>query len=104
MVKLIHDQHPLRIAVVVQQHRLDSSKSFKLQKQRYLLPHNITIAQFIAVLRKKLPVLRPEEAIFLFLHDQTIPTTSSTMAEIFKQYKDDDGFLYIWYSKENTFG
>lgn len=29
---------------------------------------------------------------------------ASLMSEIYAQYKDEDGFLYILYSGENTFG
>jgi GABA(A) receptor-associated protein len=45
----------------------------------------------------------PEKAIFVFV-DNHIPMQSSLMSAIYDQSKDKDGFLYIKYAGENTFG
>ena len=47
--------------------------------------------------------LSPEQAIFLFLNG-TIPSSNSLVHELYQQHKDVDGFLYVGYSVENTFG
>jgi len=47
--------------------------------------------------------LSPEKAIFLFVNN-VLPPTAELMSRIYKDYKDEDGFLYITYSGENTFG
>ena len=51
--------------------------------------------------RMKLP---PEQGIFLFIRKQIIPPHFMLMSSLYKEYKDDDGFLYITYTNENTFG
>jgi GABA(A) receptor-associated protein len=51
--------------------------------------------------QKWLPETPP--ALFLFI-DKVVPTSSMTMGEIYVEHKDVDGFLYIQYSGENTFG
>jgi len=33
-----------------------------------------------------------------------MPPTSCLIHDLYDKYKDDDGFLYISYSGENTFG
>jgi GABA(A) receptor-associated protein len=33
-----------------------------------------------------------------------IPPTAALLSTIFEEHKDEDGFLYITYSGENTFG
>jgi GABA(A) receptor-associated protein len=48
----------------------------------------------------KLPA---EQAIFLFVNG-VIPPTAALMNTIYEEHKDEDGFLYISYSGENTFG
>ncbi|KAI4335058.1 hypothetical protein L6164_013740 [Bauhinia variegata] len=34
----------------------------------------------------------------------TLPQTASLMNAVYDSYKDDDGFLYMCYSSEKTFG
>jgi len=48
--------------------------------------------------------LAPEQAIFLFVNKGTLPPTVAALQEVYDQCKDDDGFLYMTYSGENTFG
>ena len=47
--------------------------------------------------------LVPQKSINLFIND-TIPTTSQCLDLIYRLHKDKDGFLYISYTFENTFG
>ena len=73
-----------------------------IDKKKYLVPLNITVGQFIYIIRQRLH-LRPEEALFLFVNG-VIPSSNKFIGEIYDHYKDADGFLYIVYAKENTFG
>lgn len=54
------------------------------------------------VIRKRIK-LSPEKAIFIFVNN-VLPPTAALMSSIYDEHKDDDGFLYIAYSGENTFG
>merc|ERR1711939_818636 len=36
--------------------------------------------------------------------DEVLPPTAALMSSIYEEHKDEDGFLYISYSGENTFG
>ena len=73
-----------------------------MEKNKFLVPSNITIGEFISVVRKRL-CMTEESAIFLFIRNH-IPPMSCTMAELYSKYTDTDGFLYITYSDEATFG
>ena len=73
-----------------------------LDKAKYLVPMDLTVGQFMFVLRKRMK-LSPEQAIFLFING-TIPSSNSLVHELYQQHKDVDGFLYLGYSGENTFG
>lgn len=44
-----------------------------------------------------------KQAIFIFV-DEVLPPTAALMSSIYEEHKDEDGFLYITYSGENTFG
>lgn len=73
-----------------------------LDKQKFLVPGHITVGQFIYILRQRIKI-STEKALFLFVGD-VLPTISSYMNELYDEYSDSDGFLYITYSGENTFG
>lgn len=73
-----------------------------IDKNKYLVPYDITLGQFMYIIRKRLK-LQSDEAIFLFINNKMM-STSQTMMNIYYYEKDPDGFLYIKYSKESIFG
>lgn len=74
----------------------------EIDKKKYLVPFDLTVGQFIYVIRQRIKI-KPEDSIFLFINNQII-TGSSMMGVLYENYKENDGFLYITYAKENTFG
>jgi GABA(A) receptor-associated protein len=74
-----------------------------IDKHKYLVPNDLTIGQFIYVIRKKVKTLPPEKAIFIFINGM-IPPSSFLIFNIYDCYKDSDGYLYVNYTFENTFG
>jgi hypothetical protein len=48
--------------------------------------------------------LEQEKSIFLFVGDNNMVTTSKLISEVYEEYGDEDGFLYISYGMESTFG
>mmetsp|Transcript_100247 Transcript_100247/g.139328 ORF Transcript_100247/g.139328 Transcript_100247/m.139328 type:complete len:121 (+) Transcript_100247:41-403(+) len=96
----IRNKHPDRIPVICE--KVDGSDVPDIDKKKYLVPADLNVGQFIYVVRKRIK-LPPEKAIFLNVANQQ-PPTAALMAQLYEQYKDEDGFLYIKYSGENTFG
>ncbi|XP_046842954.1 autophagy-related protein 8-like [Xenia sp. Carnegie-2017] len=96
----IRTKYPDRIPVVVE--KAPKSTIPDIDKRKFLVPNDLTVAQFMYIIRKRIQ-LAPEKAMFLFVN-KVLPTTSSTMGAIYEEHKDEDGFLYIAYSGENTFG
>ena len=93
-------KYPSRIPVIVE--KAEGSTIQDIDKRKYLVPADISVAQFMWIIRKRID-LSPEKAIFLFV-DKVVPNSCSTMGAIYADHKDEDGFLYIAYSGENTFG
>merc|ERR1711988_1792413 len=96
----IRSKYPNRIPVICE--RADKSDIADIDKKKYLVPSDLTVGQFVYVIRKRIK-LSPEKAIFIFV-DEVLPPTAALMSSIYEEHKDDDGFLYITYSGENTFG
>ena len=92
---------PTRIPVIIE--KQPGSNVPSIDKNQYLVPSDLTMGQFAYVIRKRL-TLAPEQAIFLFSQNN-LPPTSAIMASVYEKFKDkDDGFLYMVYAGENTFG
>lgn len=97
----ILSKYPDRIPVICEKSKFTVGLP-TIDKSKFLVPWDLTIANFIFIVRKRLN-LRPEEAIFLFVGDN-IMASSCVIGEIYRYNKEEDGFLYIQYTKENTFG
>ncbi|CAN6454883.1 unnamed protein product [Victoria cruziana] len=96
----IREKYPDRIPVIVE--KADKSDIPDIDKKKYLVPADLTIGQFVYVVRKRIK-LSAEKAIFIFVKN-VLPPTGAMMSTIYEEHKDDDGFLYMTYSGENTFG
>ena len=96
------EKYPDRVPVICEKSQKASTTCPQIDKSKYLVPFDLSIGQFIWVIRKRMQ-LPPEKALFLFING-TIPTSSSIIGDVYACYKSDDYFLYITYSLENTFG
>lgn len=94
-------QHPDRFPVVVECSE-QLQQEHPLKKNKFAVPQDLTLAQFLFVIRKHMK-LQPEYAIFAFINNRLYPTTSPIGA-IYAQEKTEDGFLYIDIFQESTFG
>ncbi|XP_022950063.1 autophagy-related protein 8C-like [Cucurbita moschata] len=96
----VREKYPDRIPVIVE--KAGRSNIVDIDRNKYLVPADLTVGQFVYVVRKRIK-LSAERAIFVFVKD-TLPSTGALMSVIYEHNKDEDGFLYMSYSGENTFG
>lgn len=81
----------------------DSKSTIQMiDRHKFLLPKDITVGQFVYMIRRRVR-LNPDEALFIFINN-TLPTMSMLLSQLYNEHKDTDGFIYIKYSGENTFG
>lgn len=100
--KAIRAKYPDRIPVICEVVKRDRDSGLLLDKKKYLVPTDLTVGQFVYVVRKRIK-LSAEHAIFIFINN-ILPPTSALMSEIYKEHKDVDGFLYTAIARESTFG
>ncbi|KAL6190767.1 hypothetical protein ACLB2K_037161 [Fragaria x ananassa] len=98
--KNIIGKYPDRVPVIIE--RYSRTDLPEMEKKKYLVPRDMSVGQFIHILSSRLQ-LTPGKALFVFVKN-TLPQTASHMDSIFETYKEDDGFLYMCYSSEKTFG
>jgi len=99
----IFAKFPGRIPIIVERAPSAVKTMPLIDKQKFLVPADLTLGQFTFVIRKRME-LPSERALFLFVNN-TLPTTGSLIREIYgHHYDQEDGFLYVTYCGENTFG
>jgi GABA(A) receptor-associated protein len=73
-----------------------------IEKSKFVIPNGFSIGQLLTAIRMKMS-LSPSCALFIFINNRLVPVTS-TISTIYESNKDEDGFLYVCCSEENTFG
>jgi hypothetical protein len=100
-VAMIKTKYPEYIPIVL---RTKSKSNIKLNKIKYLVGEDITVVQFLSIIRKKIHDFNKSDSIFLFINN-TLPVQHNTLGNLYKQYKDiDTHMLFVTVCKENTFG
>ena len=96
----IMEKHPDKTPIIVS--KSNKCKLNNIDKNKYLVSNDMTLTQFIYTIRKRIN-LDSSQALFFFVN-HIVPNNSDIIGELYKLHKDSDGFLYLTYSAENTFG
>jgi len=99
----IMNKYPKRVPVVCERWVNAAKECPYIDKNKYMVPIDLTLAQFMYVIRKRMK-LNPEMTIILLINENVIISPSNQLGNVYEKYKDSDDFLYIKYSFENTFG
>lgn len=98
--KKIREKYPDRIPVIVEKN--ETATVNQIDKRKYLVPKDLSFSQFLYIVRKRIN-LNQSEALFLFVNNKLVPSNKSIF-DVYDKEQDKDGFLYIIYNNENTFG
>ena len=96
----IKGKYPNRIPIIVKKDKNCTLED--IDKEKYLVPKDMSLSQFMFVIRKRIH-LEPATALFILINGNLINGTK-IMDNIFNEHKQEDGFLYVTYTSENTFG
>ena len=98
--RLMLQRYPDRVPIIIEP-RDTSTPS--IDKTKYMAPRDLMFGQLFYVVRRRLS-MASGQGLFFFLNDRTLVNSSQTIADVYERKRDDDGFLYVTYSLENTFG
>ena len=99
--QLILEKYPDRVPLIIKPSESDRD-AFPIDKSKYITPRDLTLLQLQQIIRKRIH-FPPEKALFMFINNKIYPITSF-IGPIYDTNKDADGFLYITYCQESTFG
>ena len=96
----ITTKYPDRVPIIVEKHHTCKLKD--IDKCKYLVPKDMTMGQFIYIIRKRID-LESSQSLFVTINGLLV-ASSESICNVYNDKKDEDGFLYIVYTSENTFG
>jgi GABA(A) receptor-associated protein len=113
-------KYPDRIPLVI-----EKTEFIELENYKYLLPRNLLVSEFMCIIKTKMnKALDEKKAIFTFVKSNACSVASQspkeiackssenyilipmseTVENVYNIHKNSDGFLYIKFGVENTFG
>lgn len=93
-------KYPERIPIIVEM--AEGCLLSPITKNKYLAPRDMQMSQFVFTIRKKIQ-LEPSQAIFVLVNNKLV-TSNTPLSKVYEDNKGEDGFLYMVYTSENTFG
>jgi GABA(A) receptor-associated protein len=98
----LREKYPDRIPIICEKD--PKSKLAVIDKTKYLAPAELTVSQFVHIVKKKLEISK-EQALFLLIGGKNSASGESVLSDIYQQHKDsEDGFLYITYTGDLVWG
>ncbi|XP_066999785.1 microtubule-associated proteins 1A/1B light chain 3C [Anabrus simplex] len=101
-VLAIRSKFPNKVPVIVERFYKEQYLP-QLDKTKFLVPQEITMSQFVTIIRKRMQ-LGSTQAFYLLVKNRSMLSLSKTLAEVYNEFKDDDGFLYVTYASQEVFG
>ena len=101
--KRIRIKYPNRIPTLIFP---KSNMETQLDKNKYLVPLDLMLSSLVSVVRSRLGLTK-EKAILFIIKKGTqvfIPHGDQLIGFLYDMYKDENGFLFINYFIENTYG
>ncbi|KAJ3651854.1 hypothetical protein Zmor_017862 [Zophobas morio] len=93
---------PTKIPIIIKRYSKEVLLP-ELDKYKFLVPQEITMSQFLTIIRNRLQ-LGPNHALYLLVNNRSMLNLSLTLAEAYSGHAAPDGFLYITYASQEVFG
>ncbi|XP_014665956.1 PREDICTED: microtubule-associated proteins 1A/1B light chain 3C-like [Priapulus caudatus] len=101
-VASIRSKFPTKVPVIVERYHKERSLP-AIDKTKFLVPQDLSMSQFLTIIRNRLH-LSANQAFYLIINNKSLASMSTVLAEVYRDDKDDDGFLYMTYASQEMFG
>ena len=98
----IKQKFSAKVPIIVE--RFDKEKQLPtLDKSKFLVPGEMGIFQLMDVIRTRMK-LNPKVAFYLLVNNKSLACLTLTVADVYRDEHDEDGFLYVTYASQEMFG
>ena len=99
----MNTRYPDRVCIIVQRSKSASSDTPLIDRRKFMACHDMKYGHFHNIIRKRLD-MKQEESLITFIDDNKLVPQGASVGELYSEHKAEDKFLYVYYTKENTFG
>lgn len=71
-------------------------------KTKFLVPQELNMSQLTNIIRRKLKITM-NQSLYLIIDNRSITSMSKPLAEVYREFKDEDGFLYVGKASNSNF-
>lgn len=97
------ERYPDKVSMIVERSQSAPSNAPYLHKRKFLAAKDMSLFEFLIVIRNRFNIDHSQSILF-FVNDTTLLPQTMPISEVYHNYRDHDGFVYLKYSVENTFG
>lgn len=94
-------KYPKKVPVIVQR-CINCNDLPELPKKKFLMPKELKMCEFLYYIRRQISV-PAHISVFIYVNN-SLPSLNSHMELLYNEEKNENGFLYIYYASEHTFG
>ncbi len=106
----IRSKYPDRVPCIIERSAVSNKSIPDIDRHKFLVPQDLAMSAVMQIIRRRMGVkLKAEESLYMFIRTSDgkksiIAPMNKTMSSIDAHHKFPDGFVYIEYAGESTFG
>lgn len=93
---------PNKVTVVIERYAKERNLPM-LDKTKFLVPEDLPVSRLLMIIRNRMDI-GENQAVYVMTANKTMLTMSRTMAEVYEEHADEDGFVYLTYASQSVFG
>ena len=97
----IREKYPERLPIIVERHSTALNVP-EIDSNKFLVQDDLTFGQMVYVIRKRVEI-PSDQAMYFFVNGKVMPF-NKLIFDIYDNNQSKDGFIYLTYSGESTFG